>query len=252
MILPFVLIAGLCTLSIIRNTKWKNSITLYEDIIKKYPDNFLALNSLGVENMMRNDNDRARMYFNRATNVAPYNYKGFYNKGLLYLKENNPKKAIEEFNTVLNMYQYPKAYVARSSAYYSLMDYEKAGRDAVRALEKDKNNHKAYFILGNCANDKNDLPAAIGFYKKAIEFNKSEPDYYFKRAIAFGKQQKFKECVEDLDACLKLEPNYIDAYYWRGVAKANLKQDPCADLQKAAESGMDIARGALAKFCPKR
>lgn len=248
-ILPTILIFVLCSLSLIRNTKWKNSITLYEDIIKKYPDNFLALNSLGVENMMRSNDDRAMMYFNKATTVAPYNYKGFYNKGLLHLKNNNPKKAIEEFNTVLVMYQYPKAYVARATAYYALMDYEKAGKDAVSALEKDKNNHKAYFILGNLANDKNDLVAAIGFYKRAIELNAYEADYYFKRAIALGKQQKFKDCIEDFNACLNLEPNYIDAYYWRGVAKKNLNQDPCEDFKKASESGMEIARGAYGKFC---
>jgi protein O-mannosyl-transferase len=249
MIIPILLIAVLGTLSFLRNTKWKSSITLYEDIIKKYPDNFLALNSLGVENMMRNNDDRALMYFNKATNVAPYNYKGFYNRGLLYLKNNNLKPAIEEFDKVLVMYQYPKAYVARASAYYSLMDYAKARKDAANALIKDKNNHKAYFILGNCANDQNELGAAIGFYTQAIGLNKFEPDYYFKRAIALGKQQNFKACIEDLDACLKLEPNYIDAYYWRGVAKVNLKQDPCDDLKKAAESGMEIAKGAYGKFC---
>ena len=249
LLISFILIVGLGSLSFIRNTKWKNSITLYEDIIKKYPDNFLALNSLGVENMMRNNDDRALMYLNKATNVAPYNYKGFYNKALLHLKNNNPKKAIEELSTVLIMYQYPKAYVARASAYYSLMDYERARKDAVNALSKDKNNHKAYFILGNCANDQNDLNAAVGFYKSAIELNKYEPDYYFKRAIALGKMQQFKECIEDLDACLKLEPNYIDAYYWRGVAKKNSNLDPCDDLKKAAENGMEIARGAYGKFC---
>ncbi len=249
MIIPIMLILGLGSLSFVRSTKWKSSITLYEDIIKKYPDNFLALNSLGVENMMRNNDDRALMYFNKATNVAPYNYKGFYNRGLLFLKSNNPKKAIEEFDKVLVMYQYPKAYVARASAYYSLMDYNKARKNASDALIKDKNNHKAYFILGNCANDQNDLQAAIGFYTNAINLNKFEPDYYFKRAIALGKQQNFKDCISDLDACLKLDPGYIDAYYWRGVAKVNLKQSPCEDLRRAAESGMEIAKGAYGKFC---
>lgn len=249
MIIPIILIAALGSLSFIRNTKWKNSITLYEDILKKYPNNFLALNSLGVENMQRNNDDRALMYFNKATNVAPYNYKGFYNKGLWYLKNNNPKRAIEEFNTVIVMYNYPKAYVARASAYYALMDYDKARKDATNALLVDKNNSKAYFILGNCSNNQDDLPNAISFYKKAIELNKFEPDYYFKRAIALGKQQNFKDCVEDLNSCLALDPNYIDAYYWRGVAKVNLKQNPCEDLKRAAESGMEIARGAYGKFC---
>ncbi|MBK6521065.1 MAG: tetratricopeptide repeat protein [Sphingobacteriaceae bacterium] len=204
---------------------------------------------MGVENMQRNNDDRALMYFNKATNVAPYNYKGFYNKGLWYLKNNNPKKAIEEFNTVIVMYNYPKAYVARASAYYALMDYAKARKDASNALLVDKNNSKAYFILGNCSNNQDDLPSAINFYKKAIDINKFEPDYYFKRAIALGKQQNFKDCVEDLNSCLALDPNYIDAYYWRGVAKVNLKQDPCEDLKRAAESGMEIARGAYEKFC---
>ena len=97
-----------------RSDKWKNSITLYEDIIKKSPDNFLALNSLGVENMMKNNDDKAYLYFNRATNVAPNNYKGYYNRGLLLLKNNNPKKAIEEFNKVFSLYDYSKAYVARA------------------------------------------------------------------------------------------------------------------------------------------
>ncbi len=249
MIIPLILVVALGSLSFIRNTKWKNSITLYEDILKKYPDNFLALNSLGVENMMRNNDDRALMYFNKATSVAPYNYKGFYNKGLWYLKNNNPKKAIEEFNTVIVMYNYPKAYVARASAYYALMDHAKARKDASNALLVDKNNSKAYFILGNCANDQDDLPAAVGFYKQAINLNKFEPDYYFKRAIALGKQQNFKECIEDLNSCLTLDPNYIDAYYWRGVAKINLKESPCDDLKRAAESGMEIAKGAYGKFC---
>lgn len=248
-IIPIILVAALSSLSFMRNTKWKNSITLYEDILKKYPNNFLALNSLGVENMQRNNDDRALMYFNKATNVAPYNYKGFYNKGLWYLKNNNPKKAIEEFNRVIVMYNYPKAYVARASAYYALMDHNKARKDANNALLLDKNNSKAYFILGNCANDQNDLPAAIGFYKQAINLNKFEPDYYFKRAISLGKQQNFKDCIEDLNSCLALDPNYIDAYYWRGVAKINLKQDPCQDLRQAAESGMEIAKGAYGKFC---
>ncbi|MBK6523674.1 MAG: hypothetical protein IPG08_15925 [Sphingobacteriaceae bacterium] len=99
------------------------------------------------------------------------------------------------------------------------MDYDKARKDANNALLVDKNNSKAYFILGNCSNNQDDLPSAISFYKKAIDINKFEPDYYFKRAIALGETANFKDCVEDLNSCLALDPNYIDAYYWRGVAK---------------------------------
>lgn len=249
LILPVLLIAALSILSSFRTAHWKSSIVLFEDIIKKYPDNFLALNSLGVENMMKNNDDRALMYFNKATTVAPYNYKGFYNKGLWYLKNNNPKKAIEEFNTVLKLYDYQKAYVARASAYYALLQYKPARLDANAALFKDQKNHKALFVLGNCDNDEGDLPNAISFYNRAIELNNQEPDYYFKRSIALGKQQKFTDCINDLNKCLKLNPNYIEAYYWRGVAKVNLKENPCEDFRRAAENAYAPAKEAYSKFC---
>ncbi|MFO0356864.1 MAG: tetratricopeptide repeat protein [Sphingobacteriaceae bacterium] len=248
-IIPSVLIAALGTTTFMRSDKWKNSITLYEDIIKKYPDNFLALNSLGVENMMKNNDDKAYLYFNRATTVAPNNYKGYYNRGLLLLKNNNPKKAIEEFNKVFSLYDYSKAYVARASAFYALMKYTEARTDATIALRKDRFNHKAMFVLGNCDNDENDLANAITFYNRAIELNNEEPDYYFKRSIAFGKQQKFTDCMNDLNTCLNLNPNYVEAYYWRGVAKVNLKQNPCEDFRRAAENNYTPAKEAFVKTC---
>ncbi len=248
-IIPIILLLALGATTYMRSEKWKNSITLYEDIIKKYPDNFLALNSLGVENMMKNNDDKAYLYFNRATTVAPNNYKGFYNRGLLLLKNNNPKKAIEEFNKVFALYDYSKAYVARASAFYALMRYTEARTDATIALRKDRFNHKALFVLGNCDNDENDLSNAITYYNRAIELNNEEPDYYFKRSIAFGKQQKFSDCMNDLNTCLNLNPNYVEAYYWRGVAKVNLKQNPCEDFRRAAENNYTPAKEAYAKFC---
>ncbi len=248
-IVPTVLILVLASLTFLRSNKWQSSIVLYEDIVKKYPDNFLALNSLGVEYMFKNNNDKALMYFNRAINIAPYNYKGFYNRALLHLKNNQPKAAIKDLNQVLIMYNYIKAYVARASAHYSLMDYNSARIDAKAALLKDKNNHRAYFILGNCDNDQNDLQNAISFYNRAIELNKDEPDYYFKRAIALGKQQNFKECIENLNSCIQLNSNYFEAYYWRGVAKVNLKLNPCEDFRMAIEGSFAPASEAFEKHC---
>lgn len=244
-----VLMLTLSTVTYLRSNTWKNSITLYEDIIRKYPDNFLALNSLGVEYMMKGNHDKALEYFNKATNIAPFNYKGFYNRALLHLKNNNPKRAIEDLNKVLTMYDYNKAYVARASAFYALMDYDKARSDAKTLVYKEPKNSKAYFVLGNCANDQNDLKNALNFYNRAIELDSENPDFYFKRAIAFGKNQDFNNCLLDLETTLSLKPDYIEAYYWRGVAKVNLKQNPCDDFKRAAENNYAPAYEAYNKFC---
>src|SRR5690606_15240794 len=119
---------------------WKSAIHLYKDIIKKYPNEFIALNSAGVESMFLNEDLKALEYFDRAVEVAPRNYKGFYNRGLLYLKNGRPKDAILSFNEALDLYDYGKAYTGRASAYYLLNDIPKAMNDANKALQMDNKN----------------------------------------------------------------------------------------------------------------
>lgn len=228
---------------------WESALVLYQDILKKYPNQFIALNSAGVESMFKNEDSKALEYFNRAVNAAPRNYKGFYNRGLLFLKNNKPEAAIKSFNQSLQLYDYTKAYTGRASAYYMLGDIPKAMNDADHALQNDPNNAKAHYVLANCYNDLNKLEEAMSEYNKSIALNKNEADFYFKRAIVFGKKQDFNSCLSDLKLCLELNPNYYEAYYWKGVAKLNLKQDPCNDLKVAVQHNFEPAIRAYEKYC---
>ncbi|MDX2173921.1 MAG: tetratricopeptide repeat protein [Bacteroidota bacterium] len=232
-----------------RISKWQSATSLYEDILKNYPNQFIALNSLGVEYMFANNNLKALDYFNKAATVAPNNYKGFYNRGLLFLKMNKPELAIKSFNQSLNLYLYSKALVGRASAYYALNDLSKAIKDVNLALSLEKNNAKAYFVLGNCYNDLNKLNEAIAAYNNSIDLINDEPDFYFKRAIAQGKKQNFDACISDISVCINMKPNYYEAYYWRGVAKVNLKKSPCEDFKFAAQNNFEPAINALNKYC---
>jgi len=252
--IPVRLISGclivlLAALTFIRSTAWSSAISLYEDIIKKYPKQFIALNSAGVEYMFLNNDAKALEYLNRAVVAAPNNYKGFYNRGLLYLKNNKPELAIKSFNQSLQLYDYSKAYVGRAAAYYMLKDLPKAINDANIVLQTDPNNAKARFVLANSYNDLNKIDDALREYNKCIQINPDDPNYYFKRAIVYGKQQDFNQCLNDLTVCIHLDPVYYEAYYWRGVAKVNLKQDPCEDFQVAARNNLEQAVKAFNKYC---
>jgi len=243
------LIVVLAVLTFVGISRWKNAITLYEDILKKYPDLFIALNSAGVESMMLNEDGKALSYLNRAVEVAPRNYKGYYNRGLLYLKDQKPEQAIKSFNETIDLYPYNKAYVGRASAYQMLGDLSKAMNDANKVLSTEPDNANAHFILGNCYNDMNRLSEAMREYNTCIELNTEDPDYYFKRAIVWGKQQNFRACLGDMDICLSLDPNHYEAYYWKGVAKVNLSQNPCEDFRTAAMHNHEQAAAAFNKYC---
>lgn len=248
-LIPLGLMLILALFSFARVPKWKSSLVLYEDIIKKYPSQFIALNSAGVECMFLNNNEKALEYFNRATLSAPKNYKGYYNSGLLHLKNRNPDPAIQSFNRCLELYDYDKAYTGRAAAYYMKGDLPKAMNDAKLALKKENNNARAHFVLGNCYNDLNKLEEAMREYNICITINKNEADYYFKRAIVFGKKQDFKSSLDDLTVCTDIQPKYYEAYYWKGVAKINLKQSPCEDLKIALDNNYEPAISAFNKYC---
>lgn len=228
---------------------WKSAMSLYEDIIRKYPDQFVALNSAGVESMLQNDDQKALDLLNRAVKAAPRNYKGYYNRGLVYLKNKQAKEAIASFNEALAIYPYVKAYTGRAAAYYLLSDIPKAMNDANFVLQTEPNNANARFVLANCLNDLNKLEEAMAEYNRCIALKPDEADYYFKRAIVFGKRQDFKACLNDLDLSIYLRADNYEAYYWRGVAKVNLRQNPCSDLVVAARHNYEPAIKAYNTYC---
>lgn len=244
-----VVVVLLAISSFARSQVWRSAITLYEDILRHFPNSFVALNSVGVEHMLHNNDEKALLYLNRSIQVSPGNYKGYYNRGLLYLKKKQEKEAVKSFDQAIAIYEYPKAIVGRGSAYHLLGDIAKARADAQRVLANDPGNENAHFILGNCYNDENQLNEALSEYNRCIGLNEDESNYYFKRAIVFGKKQDFALCLSDLNTCLALDPLHYEAYYWRGVAKVNLRQNPCEDFRIAARENYQPAVDAFHRYC---
>jgi hypothetical protein len=70
-----------------------------------------------------------------------------------------------------------------------------------------------------------------------------------RRAILHGKMQQFQMCLQDLNACTDIDANYAEAYYWKGVVKVNIKQNPCTDLRRALELGFTAAQQPLMTYC---
>lgn len=245
--LMLLIMLGLLTFN--RSKVWENSIGLYSDIIKKYPDSYVALNSLGAEHMLYGNTQLAYKYLDQAISSSPAYYKGYYNRGLLNLKTNHGEEAIRDFTKAIELKQYVKAYVGRGNAYYRQKDLSKAMADANEALRQEPSNPRAAFLLANCYDDLNQLDKALYYYNACISSSPEESLFYMRRAIVRGKQQNFQACLQDLDACIKLKPDEAEAYYWRGVARINLKQDPCGDFKEAYQNGFPEAGSALAKYC---
>ncbi len=236
-------------LSFVRLNIWSSTLSLYEDILKKFPNSAVALYSAGVECMRLDLDEKALKYLNLSVKAAPNNYKSHYNRGLLYLKNQKPNSAIQNFDRALELQAYYKTYTARATAYLQLGDVAKAMEDANQSLQLEKNNPKAHYVLGNGYDKLDRLEEALAEYNTALQMDTEDAELYFKRAIVYGKQQDFKSCKNDLDVCVQLRPDYTEAYYWRGVAKINLNQNACEDFKHAAQKNFEPAVTAYNRYC---
>lgn len=245
----FVLLIILGFLSFRRTDVWKNSIALYNDILKTYPNSAEALASLGAEYMLNRNYDQALVYLNKAAQEDNRNVKAYYNRGLVFAQLNRMQEAIADFTKAIEIANYQKAYVARANAYYAISDPARAMKDAKKALSMDKSNAKAYFVLATCYDDQNDLNKALQYYNKALELSGDDPLFYLRRAILYGKMQNFSGSLMDLEKCTTLQPNFAEAYYWKGVVKVNMKQNPCQDLKTALDMGFSAAAAPLNNYC---
>jgi tetratricopeptide (TPR) repeat protein len=239
----------LCALSFTRAVLWKDSLTLFLNVLKTNPTSFIAINSLGVEYMERNDFEKSYQYLNQVVKLYPDYYKGYYNRGLLNGKTQKYNDALFDFKKAIEYKNYYKAYAGRAAVYYSLKDFPKAIDDAEAALKIDPNNLKAHYVLATCYDDLNQLDKAIAYYNIVITLNSENPLYHLRRAIVYGKLKNYTACLQDLEVCIALDKNYAEAYYWRGVVRVNMQQNPCGDLKKAVELGFMAAQQSLATYC---
>ena len=242
-----ILLLGVSSFS--RVSDWRNSTQLYKSILKIYPNEYVTLNSLGVEMMNNHFDSESLHYLNLAIKASPNNYKGYFNRGLLALKNRKANAAISDFNKVLSMYDYTKAWSGRAAAYLLMQDYAKAMSDAREALKRDKRNLKAHFVLAGCNDAMGNIESALKEYSTCIEIAGGDPETYLGRAIVFGKLQDYKNAEADLNAALSLRPDFYEAYYWRAVVRINTGRSGCDDLSIAAQHQFTPAIGAYQKYC---
>lgn len=93
-----------------------------------------------------------------------------------------------------------------------------------------------YFELGNYQYDTGDCDSAVKSYSKSIELNGNYPQSLNNRAFTLMRMQRYQEALDDLDAALVLNPNYINALMNRGDIRNyyfNIdKQVAIADYEK--------------------
>lgn len=171
-------------------------------------------------------------------------------------------------------------YIWKSILYAQSQNYNNAIDEIDKAIKICPSNHLLFFIKGNLlfqigelinsSNNQNmllltaDRPNSTDknknndYYEKAIQsymistlLNPGFSYAFFNKAYTEGMINNISGALNDYSACLRIDNNFAEAYYNRGLILIYLKdsKNGCNNISKAGELGIKEAYRVLYKYC---
>lgn len=152
---------------------WTNTVTLFEDALKKDPNNHLAYHMIGQEMAKNGENEKALYYYDMAIKANPRFYPAYNNRGLILEKMGKRYEALKSFE---------------------------------KATQVNKFFVEPYYNLGIFYLEDNNLDKSIAYFIKVIEI---KPDYieaYNGLGIALVKKGRIQEGILQFEKALHINP----------------------------------------------
>ncbi|MBF0344800.1 MAG: tetratricopeptide repeat protein [Nitrospirae bacterium] len=170
-----LVITLLSSATYVRNTVWKDEITLWKDVVRKSPHNYRAHNNLGNIYMMQNNFIEAINEFKTALSYNKNSVVSYYNLAVCYFNQGRVEDAIVEYTTTIQLKpDYIEALNNLGNIYVMQRNFDEAIKEYKLALSYDNSNAFIYNNLGICYLNQGRIEEAIAEFKAAIRL---KPDF---------------------------------------------------------------------------
>jgi len=249
----YLLFLGISSYS--RSKVWKDSITLFSDVIDKYPTESLALNNLGNAKWEAGDKQGAMKYYDKAIESSPKFAKAYNNRGIIKSELGDNPGALVDFNKAIELdAQLADAFCNRGLVKINLNDNNSAMDDLNKAIILDPESANAYTNRGWLKTLSSNYKSAIEDYDKALYLSPNSARTYANRGWVKSLLSDYKNAIDDYDKAIALNAALDLAYINRGIAKYRLGDKPEAinDFTKALEinpaNGMAYLNRGMARY----
>jgi tetratricopeptide (TPR) repeat protein len=276
--LLMVVYFGIMTiLSIQRVAVWKNSETLWTDVIAKYPKSHTAYNSRGYYYLKEKMLEKALPDFTRSIEIRPTYLDALNNHGSVLRQLNQPRLAILDYNRALSIDpNFLMALTGRGNAYFTLGildsalidlnkavglnpgganalgnrgavffrlgEYKRTIEDCSRAVAIDPYYTEAYLNRAVAYSTLMKWDLAISDYTNVINANTGNPAVYEWRGIAYRSSGAYQKAISDFNAGIQMSPSRSSLYINRAMAyhQAGMHDKAADDVSKARELGANV------------
>ncbi|MCK5215174.1 MAG: tetratricopeptide repeat protein [Candidatus Omnitrophica bacterium] len=253
-IIIFLLLVCLTTLSFLtfnRCQVWKDSYTLWSDVIDKYPRVPLAYNNRGLICYSRGQYHAAINDFNQALHYYPNYSQAYNNRGSIYAHLERYDLALQDFNKALAFNpDYREAYNNRGNIHRNRGRFDLALADYNQMLQMDSHDAYALFKRARVYYFMNKLDKALADYEKIIGQRPDDAKAYNEKGEIEYKLGDKAPAMTSLNKAIALDPEYARAYYNRAVIFQDKKIFEAAlrDALKAKALGLNVSEKALGRL----
>ncbi len=194
---------------------WKDSMTLWTNVLQQFPHVGNALNNRGtVYGKEMGDLDRAMDDFNKSIQFEP-NYENAYaNRGIVYCLRGEFDLAINDFNKAIQLKpDYYDALVNRGITYIQTNQIDKAIADFNKLLITHKEDALLYMWRGHALTLLGKNNEGLADLNKSITLKPDNGETYFRRSNTLYNLKQYKEAFRDVQQALNLGYKVDDKYF---------------------------------------
>ena len=183
-----------------RTKDWENTVTIFSDVIEKYPQVPVAYNNRGkYYGFQEQDYAKAFADLNKAIEVDPGYPNAYVNRGNVYSMRKELDKAMNDYNKAVELRpKYYDALTNRAITHAIKGDYDASLVDYSAALEVQPNNSQVYFNRGYTYFQMKDWDASMADYSKAISLNPSYGQAYYYRSMVESQRGNLEAARRDV------------------------------------------------------
>ena len=173
----------------------------------------------------RKEYDSALWHYNNALLHNPRSAQAHIGKGDIYQIRRQFEDALSEYNKAMDIRpDDSELYLVRGHVYGLTHRYDRAVADFTRTLEINPRRAQAYYFRAVAYSQNNQGPLALQDFNQALEIDPRYADVYFDRGNFYLKEHQYAPAVDDYTRALALRPQALEIYYNRAVAYRHLEK----------------------------
>jgi Tfp pilus assembly protein PilF len=178
-------------------SRWKNSITIFENAIDVTKNNYVAHHKLGEALAVQGETGKAIRHYSEALRIKPDFIAPHLNIGVTLRETGKLNEAIDHFSTVLRLKS----------------DSVEARYELAITLEK-----------------RGDIDEAVSHYKETLKINPKYSKAHYNLGNILIKRGKIKEAFTHFAEAIRISPDYAEAYNKIGLMLVRQGKDKKAEV----------------------